>query len=103
MYYRYAQKWVDLFEQEPFMKTVEAGQYIKAMHNLLSAHFDLSNFEKFEETLQQFEKFSCSHNANMNPNARIQTFVYLHIAKINKHFLEFICHQLPEPGFIITV
>ncbi|HRH51201.1 MAG TPA: hypothetical protein PLP23_20790 [Panacibacter sp.] len=88
MYYRYTQKWVDLFEQEPFMKTVEAGQYIKAMHNLLSAHFDLSNFEKFEETLQQFEKFSCSHNANMNPNARIQTFVYLHIAKINKHFLE---------------
>jgi len=88
VYYRYTQKWVDLFEQEPFMKTVETGQYIKAMHNLLTAHFDLSNYEKFEEALQQFEKFSCSHSANMNPNARIQTFVYLNLAKINKHFLE---------------
>ncbi len=88
MYYRYTQKWVDLFEQEPFMKKVEAGQYIKAMHNVLSAHFDLNNYEKFEEALQQFERFACSHSANMNPNARIQTFVYLHIAKINKHFLE---------------
>jgi len=88
MYYRYTQKWVDLFEAEPDMKLVEPGQYIKAMHNLLSAHFDLENFEKFEETLQQFERFACSENADTNPNTRIQTFVYLNLAKINKHFLE---------------
>jgi len=50
--------------------------------------FDLNNYDKFNETLQHFEKFSRSDNANMNPNAQIQTFVYLHIAKINKHFLE---------------
>ena len=88
MYYRYTQKWVDLFEAEAFMKTVEPGQYIKAMHNLLSAHFDLNNYEKFAETLQQFEDFACSENARMNPNSNIQTFVYLNIARINKHFLE---------------
>jgi hypothetical protein len=88
MYYRYTQKWVDLFEESPFMKIVETGQYIKAMHNLLSAHFDLNNYDKFQTTLEQFEAFSTSHNADINDNARIQTFVYLHIAKINKHFLE---------------
>jgi len=88
MYYRYTQKWVDLFEQEPFMKTVEPGQYIKAMHNLLSAHFDLNNYDKFEETLKQFEAFAASENADMNANTRIQTFVYLNIARINKHFLD---------------
>ncbi len=88
MYYRYTQKWVDIFEQEPFMKKVEPGQYIKAMHNLLSAHFDLNNFDKFEEALKQFEKFAGSENANMNANTRIQTFVYLNIARINKHFLD---------------
>jgi hypothetical protein len=88
MYYRYAQKWADLFEAEPNMKTVEPGQYIKAVHNLLSAHFDLNNYEKFAETLQQFERFACSENAEVNPNTRIQTFVYLNTARINKHFLE---------------
>ncbi len=88
MYYRYTQKWVDLFEQEPAMKTVEPGQYIKGMHNLLSAHFDLNNYDKFEEALRQFEEFACSENADMNPNARIQTFVYINIARINKHFLD---------------
>lgn len=88
MYYRYAQKWVDIFEQESFMKRVEAVQYIKGMHNLLSAHFDINNYSKFNEVLVQFEAFAASDNANMNANVRIQTFVYLHIAKLNKHFLE---------------
>lgn len=88
MYYRYAQKWVDIFVQEPFMKRVEAVQYIKAMHNLLSAHFDTNNYVKFNEVLAQFEAFSESDNANMNANVKIQTFVYLNIARINKHFLE---------------
>lgn len=88
MYYRYAQKWVNLFEEKPFMKVVESGQYIKAMHNLLSAHFDLNNFEKFAETLNEFECFSKSPEGDINANTRIQTFVYLNLAKINKHFLE---------------
>ncbi|HMI63398.1 MAG TPA: hypothetical protein VK518_20925, partial [Puia sp.] len=46
MYYRYTQRWVDLFEREPFMIAIETSHYIKGMHNLLSAHFDLLNDEK---------------------------------------------------------
>jgi hypothetical protein len=87
-YYRYAQKWVDLFDAESLMVRIEAGQYIKAIHNLLTAHFDLNNYEKFEAALGAFETFAASENGKINANARIQTFVYLHIAKINKHFLE---------------
>ena len=88
MYYRYTQKWVDLFSETNFMKTVETGQYIRGMHNLISADFNLNNYDKFKEDLTVFEQFAVSHNGTMNANARIQTFVYLHLAKINKHFLE---------------
>ncbi|HEY6976267.1 MAG TPA: hypothetical protein VH396_08250 [Chitinophagaceae bacterium] len=88
MYYRYAQKWVNLFEDEPFMKTIETVQYIKGMHNLLSAHFSLNNFERFDETVKKFEEFENSYHGTMNVNSRIQTFVYLYTEKINKHFLE---------------
>src|SRR4051812_10604697 len=88
MYYRYAQKWVNLFEHEPFMKTIETVQYIKGMHNLLSAHFSLNNFEKFDDALKKFEEFADSYHGTMNVNSRIQTFVYLYTEKINKHFLE---------------
>lgn len=88
MYYRYTKKWVDLFEDAPFMKTIETGQYIRGMHNLLASQFNLSNYDKFNDYLKIFEAFSESHDGTMNANARIQTFVYLNIAKINKHFLE---------------
>jgi len=88
MYYRYTKKWVDLFEELPFMKSVEAGQYIRGMHNLLGSQFNLSNYDKYNEYLSQFEAFSVSHDGMINANTRIQTFVYLHLAKINKHFLE---------------
>lgn len=88
LYYRNCQRWVDLFEKEPIMKKVESQHYIKGIHNLLNAHFMLQNHVKFNETLQQFELFSHSKEANSNNNNQVQCFVYLYIAKINKHFLE---------------
>ena len=88
LYYRYAQKWVDLFEKEPFMVAIETSQYIKGMHNLLGAHFDLLNDQKFRETLKQFEEFSESEIVKNNVNNRIQTFVYLYISKLNQHFID---------------
>ncbi len=88
LYYRYAQKWVDLFAKEKFMIDIETVHYIKGMHNLLGAHFDLQNYKKFLETLQQFEKFSGSEIVLNNDNNLIQTFIYLNISRINKHFIE---------------
>src|SRR5258708_3265764 len=88
LYYRYTQKWVDLFEKEPFMLAIETSHYIKGMHNLLGAHFDLLNDQKFRETLKQFEEFSESEIVKNNVNNRIQTFVYLYISKLNQHFID---------------
>src|ERR1700761_8833232 len=88
LYYRYTQKWVDLFGKEPFMLVIETSQYIKGMHNLLSAHFDLLNDQKFRETLKLFEDFSASELVENNVNNRIQTFVYLYISKLNQHFID---------------
>ena len=86
-YYRYCQKWVDLFETNETMKLVEPLYYVKGMHNLLNAHFMLQNDEKFNKTLTDFENFY-QNEATINDKVQIQTFIYLYIAKINKHFLE---------------
>jgi hypothetical protein len=48
-YYRYCQKWVDLFDAEPKMIEIETAHYIKGLHNLMSAHFDLRNYQKFND------------------------------------------------------
>lgn len=87
-YYRYTQRWVDLFYENPHMIEAETAHYIKGMHNLLGAHFDLQNAKKLTETLKLFEDFACSELVTNNINNRIQTFIYLNISRINKHFIE---------------
>src|ERR1700748_811047 len=87
MYYRYSQKWLDLFEEQPLMVRVETGHYIKALHNLLNAHFDLRNYDKFESALRKFEDFSQSDRVRENDNFRIQSFLYITTAKINQVFM----------------
>lgn len=88
LYYRYTQKWVDLFEKEPEMIQAETAHYIKGMHNLMGSHFDLGNHQKLTETLEKFEVFSHSELVTSNVNNRIQCFVYRTISVFNKHFLE---------------
>ncbi len=87
-YYRYCQRWVDLFEKHPDMLAVETASYIKGMHNLMSAHFDLLNHEKLAETIKQFEKFARHKLVAQNDNNRILTYQYLYTARINLYFLQ---------------
>lgn len=88
LYYRYCQKWVDLFDADPKMIEIETAHYIKGLHNLMGAHFDLRNYQKFNETIQVFEKFIETPVIQQNRNNLIQTFIYLNISKLNKHFME---------------
>ncbi len=87
MYYRYTQKWVDIFDAQPLMIRVETGHYIKGLHNLMNAHFVLRNFRKFDDDLHKFEKFAESDRVQDHDNFRIQSFIYITTAKINQHFM----------------
>jgi tetratricopeptide (TPR) repeat protein len=88
IYYRYAQKWVDLFEADPNMQQIESAQYIKGLHNLINAHFDLRNTDKLCSSISKLEAFIETPIVQNNNNNLIQSFVYLYIAKINQHFLQ---------------
>lgn len=86
-YYRYSQKWIDLFDVEPNMVAVETGHYVKGMHTLLNALFNLRNFNQFQVILKKFINFSETPAANANDNFRIHTFIYISAAKINWHLM----------------
>lgn len=88
MYYRYSQKWIDLFTESPYMIGVETGHYIKGMHNLLNALFDLRNFQKFEIVLKEFEKFALTDVANQHDNFRVHTAIYLNSARTNQQLMK---------------
>jgi hypothetical protein len=87
MYYRYGQRWIDLFDAEPLMVSVETGHYVKGMHNLLNALFDLRHFSKFDIILKKFETYAETPQGQHHDNFRIHTFVYIHLAKINQHLM----------------
>ncbi|HSN60730.1 MAG TPA: hypothetical protein VLR49_07335, partial [Ferruginibacter sp.] len=87
-YYRQCQKWVDVFEQYPEMLPVETASYIKGMHNLMSAHFDLRNELKMAASIKKFEHFARTKAVKQNPNNRILVYQYLYTARLNYHFLQ---------------
>jgi tetratricopeptide (TPR) repeat protein len=66
---------------------VETGHNIKGLHNLLNAHFDLRNYQKFEITLREFQELANTDRVRDHDNFRIQAFIYITSAKINQHFM----------------
>ena len=88
MYYRYTQKWVDLFIDNPVMQEIETANYIKGLHNLLNAHFNLRNYTGFDKTIHLLETLRDSTIVKQNNNNQVQVFIYLYTSKLNQHFLE---------------
>ncbi len=87
-FYRYSQKWVDLFDQHPGLLQTETAIYIKGMNNLMSAFFDLGNHTKLAEAIKGFEKFTKTKLVAQNENNLILAYQYLYTAKINLYFLQ---------------
>ncbi len=87
-YYRYAKKWVDLFLEDQSRIRIETGHYIKGLHTLLNAQFDLRHHRAFRETLGMLEQLSQTERVQSNDNFRVQCFIYLNTARINGHFME---------------
>jgi len=88
MYYRYAQKWVDLFTGNAAMLKVETASYIKGMHNLMNAHFSLMNVSRLEDCIKTFDLFTKHRILTENENNRIMAFQYLYTSRINLYFLQ---------------
>lgn len=87
-YYRHAFKWVKLFSDYKNFASYDLVMYLKANHNLLSALFMLGKYDEFCTSLTVFENNIETVATDLNPNLKIQSFIYVSIAKINRHFLD---------------
>jgi len=86
--YRYAQRWVDLFEANPLMKNKDVVLYMRGHNNLLTALFQLGYQSKFVEYLDIFGNFIEVNKDKFSPNAEVFAFLYYYTALINRYFLE---------------
>ncbi len=87
MYYRYSQKWVNLFEEYPNMTSVERPLYLKGKHNQLNALFLLQRHDKFIPELHGLVQ-SLKKYPPRNENEKSLEFIYTYTHKINQHYLE---------------
>ena len=86
--YRYAQKWVDLFEAAPHLQESQTMLYIKGLHNLLAVLFNMLYYSKFKEVLQVLEDFGANQTRRATPNTESLLFQYIWTNRINACFLE---------------
>ncbi|MEL6866651.1 MAG: hypothetical protein AAFP19_19655 [Bacteroidota bacterium] len=87
-YYRYAQKWVDLFQHNRKMMELETALYLKGLNNLLTSLFLLWHHNKFAQVLSELENLDISSNAKQATNVQSLHQLFKSIHQINRHYME---------------
>ena len=89
MCFRYAQKWVDLFESKPHMIELDPDMYLKGLHNLLNAlhHVGPDHHKRFIEALDKMESFNERRRGKLNENSELLSFLYFESNRINNFYM----------------
>lgn len=85
--YRSAQKWVNLFGENPQMRKVATGNYLKAYHYLLDTLFYMGQFERFSQVFVEFRESLEADDFKMDDNCRVLSFLYYYSNSINYYFM----------------
>ncbi len=86
--YRYATKWIDLFNENPHLVSVHPVSYIKGNHYLLESLFYLNHTNLFEKTLKKFEATLKDPKIPDDDNSASLAFLYLYSNKLNLRFMK---------------
>lgn len=85
--YKYACRWIALFDTYPQMKELMYDLYIRGYSRLLEGLYLLRNYHRFVKRLDQFEQ-ECKVLVTMNTNAKMISLQILYTHKMNRHFYE---------------
>ncbi len=83
-----ALRWVELFNENPKMITVDPSLYLRGYNNLLATLFYTNDHKKFRRYLNDFEKTTEDLQDQLNTNGKMLCFQYLQTHRINGHFIE---------------
>lgn len=85
--YKYAKKWVALFEQQPEMKRHKLELYIKALNSLLAGQNKLYKYKEFAETQKQLIALKRDKTLILTENINLNLFKAIYAHEINRHFM----------------
>ena len=86
--YRYASKWIHLFDENAHLVQVHPVSYIKGNHYLLESLFYLSHTKLFEQTLRNLEATLKNPKIPDDDNIASLSFLYVYSNKLNLRFMK---------------
>jgi len=84
---KYALQWVNVFHDKPELKIHDPDLYMRGYHYVLTAAFHARRAEELESHAEALQVFRKSSYAKFNENSKIFSFLYVHWARLNLHFL----------------
>ncbi len=85
--YFYANKWVDLFKEQPEMIILKPEMYIKALNSLLAAQNKLYYYSDFTKTLKTLVAIKREKKIILTENLNLNLFRAIYVHEINRHFM----------------
>lgn len=86
--YKYSQKWVDLFEENPEMKIQNPVFYLKGIDYLLESLYFSKHKTKFNKVLKKLKNDVDNKNITLNENTKTLAFLSYNQNKLNLYFLD---------------
>ena len=86
--YKFASKWVDLFNENERMIYLNPVFYLKGNHYLLESLFFVKYSTLFRSTLEKLEEVVSRKSFPKNDNIASLIFLYVNSNKLNLHFME---------------
>lgn len=86
--YRYASKWIGLFDDHPHLIAIHPVSYLKGNHYLLEALFYLNQIKPFENYLNSLIKALDTAKIPNSDNISTLAFLYVYSNKLNLRFMK---------------
>ncbi|MGK0365508.1 MAG: hypothetical protein ACI85O_002574 [Saprospiraceae bacterium] len=86
--YIYAEKWVKLFKESPYMAARDPDLLMRGYYYLLLSANNNGDFKNYKHYLDEVEKFRKDNYKKFNNNSQIMSFLYVHNGRLNHYFME---------------
>lgn len=86
--YKYASRWVALFNKNTHLIAVHPVFYIKGNHYILESLFYLNRIKQFEAALDDFETILDNTDIPEDDNIMVLSFLYVYSNKLNLRFMK---------------
>ncbi|GAA0893897.1 hypothetical protein GCM10009122_35770 [Fulvivirga kasyanovii] len=85
--YKFAKKWVALFDKHKEIRISKVDMYLRAINNLMIAQYKVYKYYEFVETSRQLRQIRHFPKNVINENIRLKLLKYTYVHEFNRFFM----------------